>query len=393
MKPDKRSPTRGLKLDLIKPRYWHYWIGALLSIACVALLRCLHLPLRFDWSALGIEYWLVRSVQSVFATVILCLIGLRGQAILPPLIERYRRKPLRILLLFVYSAVLGSVFIWTIALVLVVDTIAIIEFLERKPREPLPALGAVLLPAVYLFAGVLLVFAYNDIIASVHFSFAYDPAFDAMDKWILRGSSVADLSHWAVQTLPPSFFRFMEVTYFGLFPQIGAAMILIALYDGKSRSLQYIGTILMAYYLTLALFYFWPSQGPYYLRPTAFSHHSANVQADLIQKILIARALARWNHVPLHFISADYFIGFPSMHIALPLIVLWFMRRWRRIVIALCVYDSLLIVSILLLEWHYVVDTIGGALVAAVAIAITEGFGWPKAVVGPPGFEPGTNRL
>ncbi len=392
MKPDKLLPTSGLTLDLIKPRYWHYWIGSILAIACVPLLRRLHLPLRFDWTALGIEYWLVRSVQSVFATVILCLFGL-PVPMLGPLVERYRRKPLRILLLLVYAAILGSLFIWTIALVLLVDTIAIIEFLERKPRAPLPALGAVLLPAVYLFAGVLLVFAYNDIIASVHFSFAYDSTFDAMDKWILRGSSVADLAHWAVQTFPPSFFRFLELTYFGLFPQMGAAMVLIALNDGKSRSLQYVGTILMAYYLTLAVFFFWPSQGPYYLRPTDFSQHSANVQADLIQKILVARALARWNQVPLHFISADYFIGFPSMHIALPLIVMWFLRRWRRMVIALCVYDILLVASMLLLEWHYIVDMIGGVLVAGAAIAITDGFWGLKGVVGPLGFEPRTNRL
>ena len=35
------------------------------------------------------------------------------------------------------------------------------------------------------------------------------------------------------------------------------------------------------------------------------------------------------------------------MHIALPLIVMWFLRRWKRIVIVLCAYDSLLIVAII----------------------------------------------
>jgi hypothetical protein len=397
MKRDQLSLPSVLRLNMVKPRYWHYWIGLLLVIACVPLLRRLHLPLRFDWITLCTEYWLVRSVQSVFAAVVLCLIGFREQSIVRPLVERYRREPLRIVLLLVYLSVLVRLFTGTIALVLLVDTIAVIEFVERKIRQPLHALAAILLPAVYLFAGVLLVFAYNDIIASVHFGFAYDLSFDAVDKWILRGSSVADLSHWAVQIFPPSFFRVLEVIYFGLFPQIGAGIILVALYAGKKNSsqygLQYVGTILVAYYLTLGLFYLCPSQGPYYLRPTDFSSHSGTLQTDLIQKMLAARTLARWNHVPLHSISADYFIGFPSMHIALPLIVMWFLRRWKRMVIALCAYDSLLIVSILLLEWHYIVDIIGGALVGAVAIAITDGGVWSKAVVGPPGFEPGTNRL
>jgi hypothetical protein len=380
-------------VDLIKPRYWHYWIGSVLSVACVPLLRRLHVPLRFDWTVLSMQYWLVQSVQSIFAAALLCLIGLRGGPILRPLVERYRRDPLRIVLLLAYSALLVKLFFWTVAVVLIIDTIAIIGFLERKIREPLHALSAVLPPAIYLFAGVLLVFVYNDIIASVRFVFTYDPAFDAMDKWILHGSSISDLSHWAVQAFPPSLFRVLEITYFGLFSQMGAAMIVLAIYAGRRRTLQYIGTMLMAYYLSLAIFSFWPCKGPYYLRPTDFSRRLSTVQTDHIQKVLVARALARWHHVPLHFISADYFIGFPSMHMALPLIVMWFLRRWRRMVIALCAYDCLLIAAILLLEWHYIVDLIGGVLVGAIAIAITDGFGAPKAVVGPPGFEPGTNRL
>jgi membrane-associated phospholipid phosphatase len=87
---------------------------------------------------------------------------------------------------------------------------------------------------------------------------------------------------------------------------------------------------------------------------------------------LIANAWTLWNQVPIHRISTDYFIGFPCMHIAQPLIVMWFLRRWKRMLIVLCAYDALLIVSILLLEWHYLVDIIGGVLVAAISIAITE---------------------
>ena len=140
---------------------------------------------------------------------------------------------------------------------------------------------------------------------------------------------------------------------------------------GKNHALQFVGTILTSYYLALGLFYLWPSQGPYYLCPGHFSRFPSTLQAYSIQKLLIARALALWNHVPIDRISTDYFIAFPCMHIAQPLIVMWFLRRWKRMLIALCAYDGLLIVSILLLEWHYLVDIIGGILVAGIAIAIT----------------------
>ena len=163
-----------------------------------------------------------------------------------------------------------------------------------------------------------------------------------------------------------------------MFPQIGAAMFLLALCDGKKRALQFVGTILLSYYFALALFYLWPSQGPYYLCPEHFSRFPAGLQAYNIQKALIAHALARWHHEPLVRISTDYFIGLPCMHITQPLVVMWFLRRWRRMVIALAAYNCFLVAAVVLLEWHYVADIIAGILVAALAIAITDSKLRPK---------------
>jgi hypothetical protein len=44
--------------------------------------------------------------------------------------------------------------------------------------------------------------------------------------------------------------------------------------------------------------------------------------------------------------------------------------------LCLVIYDVLLIPSILLLEWHYVVDLIGGVGVAVLAIAVN--YGWKE---------------
>jgi hypothetical protein len=233
-----------------------------------------------------------------------------------------------------------------------------------------------MLPAFYLFVGFLLVLAYNAIIVSARSNFAYDPTFNAIDKYLLHGFTVFELSHWALRTFPPSLFRFLEFVYYGMFPQIGAGMILVGLYDGKHRALQFVGTILMAYYLTLGLFYLWPSHGPYYLCPMHFERFPSTLQTYFAQKFLLRDAIGLSNHRSIQRISSDYFIAFPCMHIAQPLIVMWFLRRWRRVTMALCIYDALLIVAILLLEWHYLVDIFGGVLVAAAAIAITDSPVW-----------------
>src|SRR6202140_919332 len=268
----------------MRPRYWHYWISLLLSVALVPALRVLHLPVSFYWKGFGIAYWIL-AMQSVFIAAILCLIGLPDLAVLRSLVKHYQREPLRIVLLSLCFTALAWAFNWMTAALLIINAVGILEFRERGPHKLRQAAGSILLPALYIFAGFILVFAYNDIIVSVHFGFAYDAAFNAMDKWILHGWAVSDLSHWAVGNFPLSFFRFLEFIYFGMFPQIGAAILLTSVYGGRKHALQFVGSILVAYYLALGLFYLWPSQGPYYLCPDHFARSPQALQTYSIQKI------------------------------------------------------------------------------------------------------------
>src|SRR5579863_3781681 len=353
----------------MKLRYMHRWVSLLLSVALIPLLWHLHLPLRFDWIKLGIAYWFVLAAQSIFVATLLYVIGIAKRDARKAFVDRWRQEPMRIVLLFFFFSILAWAFGGIKAVVLTVDTIALLECRERRNLGTLDELVfAILLPALYFFLGFLLVLAYNCVVVSTRFNFAYDPMFNAMDRWILGGASVSDLSHWAVRTFSLPWLRFLEFIYFGMFPQIGAGILIVGLYDQKSRSLQFVGTLLMAYYLALGLFYLWPSQGPYYLCPVHFSQFPSSLQAYAIQKLLISDAMALWNHVPIPRLSTDYFIAFPCMHIAQPLIVMWFLRRWNRILLALCAYDTILIVAILFLEWHYLVDILGGVVVAGVAI-------------------------
>jgi hypothetical protein len=215
-----------------------------------------------------------------------------------------------------------------------------------------------------------MILAYNCAIVSVRFGFATDPELAAIDRWLLHGYSVSALAHWAVEAFPLSFFRLLEFIYLGMFPQIGAAMILVALCEGRTRALQFVGTILISYYLALAIFYIWPAQGPFYLCPGHFSRFPASLQCYNLQRTLVQHALALWQHKPVARISTDYFIALPCMHIVQPLIVLWFLRRWKRIAIVLASYDALLIGAILMLEMHYLIDILAGLLVAAIAITV-----------------------
>ena len=352
----------------------HYGISTLLALALIPFLRRLNLPVNFDWVKLASTYWLVLAAQSIFVATLLCLIGFPAQESFRPTIQRWRKNKVLIVFWLAYFLILFWQLTGVKAFILTVDTIAILEFRERlKPKALQKALLAVFVPAGYLFAGFLLVFAYNDIILSVRFFGAADATFNAMDKWLFHGASVSSLCHWAVHIFPVSFFSFLEFIYFGMFAQVGAGLLLSSLYYGKTRGLRFVGTILTAYYLALVLFYLWPSQGPYYLCPIHFSDFPNTLQVYATQKNSMMKSQALWNHLPIGRISTDYYIAFPCMHIAQPLIALWFLRCWKRMVIVLAAYDVLLLVAVVLLEWHYVVDILGGVLVAILAIATVDG--------------------
>ena len=89
------------------------------------------------------------------------------------------------------------------------------------------------------------------------------------------------------------------------------------------------------------------------------------------QKFVEAQLTAVLQKMPSRMIGPAYLIACPALHLTQPLIMLWFVRRWRRLRLFLVVYITLLIPSILLLEEHYLVDLIVGCAVAVVAVAVT----------------------
>lgn len=305
------------------------------------------------------------AAQSLFVVALLLLVESPAR-VFRCFCERVKRSYLVLLPIVVYFLVLGFALSWGKALVLTVDTLALLEFRDRTttPQRSKIFFG-LLLSALYLFAGFILVFAYNDVILSLRFFASADTALNSLDQWLLHGWSVTRMTAWAVSNLPDSSFPLLEFIYFGMFTQIGAALMLTSTFGGKKNGLRFVGTILTAYYLALALFYLWPSQGPYYLSGGTLPR---DLMVSEIQRQAVVNSAALWTHKPIAFISTDYYIAFPCMHIAQPLIVMWFLRHSRRMVILLAAYDAILIPAILLLEWHYVVDIVGGVLVAGIAI-------------------------
>ena len=138
------------------PRYWHYWVSLLLCAALVPVLHSQHLPLKFDWTTLFVAYWFVLTAQAMFLATLLYLIGYPPRQTWEPLIARYRQTPIRIAFVLVYFAILAWAIGVTKALVLTVDTIALLELRDRQKLAGVRHAAAAVLPAaVYFFCRLL----------------------------------------------------------------------------------------------------------------------------------------------------------------------------------------------------------------------------------------------
>jgi PAP2 superfamily len=341
----------------------HWLLSASAFVGLLAYALFTRTPLSMNWSIFATMYWgycLSLALRAVVVAAI--LYGIQFPEAFKQCWKRYRRQPVRFLaqlLTFIWIAFFMDVFS---AIVVTGTSIAIAEFLEVQQfkldniRQPMWNL---LRAAHYFFFGVTMVFLYNDVIARSR-PFSHDDAARRIDSVLLLGSSIPSFAH----RIPHFLFPIADAIYWG-FGEIGAVFLLLAFLRRKSEAFRYAGAMLTAYYLGLIIFYIWPVVGP-------FDHagHFENLprvgsfgmQWATLERLQAVRQL------PGLKMNPDYFIGFPSLHIALPMIGWFFVRPWRRIARIIASYNVVLVFAILALEWHYAIDIAGGIVLAVLAV-------------------------
>ena len=192
----------------------------------------------------------------------------------------------------------------------------------------------------------------------------YDAALNNLDKHIMLGLPVNSLSHTFYSLYPVA-----EWVYYGLFGIIGAALLLLCLFGDRKAAMQMSGTILIAYFMSLTVFYFIPALGPF----VEGDFPPANLYSDRATGLVGIRQVAvSPARNGFHCWRRTTSWHFRRSHLAQPVIAAWFLRRWKRVSLVIVAYCILSAPSILILRWHYLVDIIGGLIVGAAAIAITS---------------------
>jgi PAP2 superfamily len=309
-----------------------------LTLALIPAFRIAELPWRFEWHRYLVDFWLAVALES------LALVAMIYVLLYPIEFLRWINHPPKTA-----------------------------DF-QTQVRGTGNVIASILLPTLYLFLGFLLVFCYNDVIASLRFTGAADLALNRIDSWLLGGNTISNLAHKSLVLFPSATFDWMGRIYTGLFPQVGVCLVLLALRRGKERAMQFTSTILTSYFLALILFYFLPATGPYFICPEHFSVFPKDLSGVYGAQVAFSEQLNMLRlHQHLRTAGLHYYIAFPCMHLAQPIILLWYLREWKRLVAILLVFDAVLIPSIVLLEQHYVIDLVGGVIVAIAAILMIRG--------------------
>jgi hypothetical protein len=316
-------------------------------------------------------YWVGLGPRSILCAFLFCLISFPLAETIGVASGRYRKEKVRIFLVLIFSVALSSALAFPIAVMLTVTALGIVELRERT-RAKSGAFGmrviSVLGCAFYMFVGVILVLVYNDIVVASRLPVSYDHILNQADALILGGKTVTDIAHFLFAALPAALLRFLDVAYFQMFILLGAALVISA-YQSTERGWRFAGTCLTAYYVSLLIFYLWPSFGPYIFCARHAGEYPRYLTSFAFQQAGIAGLDAIGRH-QVQNLGSGYYIAFPSMHIGLPLIAAWFCRPWRPVFWLLVGYTCLAAISVVFLEWHYAVDVLGGVGTAAVAIVV-----------------------
>ena len=337
-----------------------YVVGVLL-LTLIGVFRYLGISLRFQ----GLTFfglYLSIAIQSTAYTMVLIALQYPSELFVPGL-RRIINRPELILA----GLALGFLFFRLLPIGFAIPALVAVLFLFAIP---LHKISKVLVPGLYLFVGLLTAFGFNVAVVTVRFEPNYDQVLQKVDQVLLFGHSVSELSHQFAASVPHFVPGALLVWYALMFPQIGAALMLCSTFISREYAMRFVSAILVAYALSVAIFFAFPTHSPYF---SCVGHISAGFPAAMvqIQEQFVRTATARFHglRAPL---GPEYYISFPCMHIAQPLIAMWFLRRWRRMLIFLGIVNLILIFAIVILEWHYFADIIGGIVLAAISVWLVD---------------------
>ncbi len=212
----------------------------------------------------------------------------------------------------------------------------------------------------------------------------YDAAIVAFESALFGQAPHRVLAAWAAR--PPAVPALCDWVYFHFFEHmILVTVLLVALQKQLART-EYLAALALCYLIGGPLYHLFPAAGPSYFEPARFAFLSnPGLISGTVRGWLEVNTLAVARGSASELRTWGYIACMPSLHVAHELIMLYFSRGSRLAFAASLTFTLLTVLSVIVLGWHYPTDALGGALLAAVAIAIAR---WQRLALLPRGLMP-----
>jgi len=202
-----------------------------------------------------------------------------------------------------------------------------------------------------------------------------DPPIRALDEAVygwMAGRPVDYVGFFPLVSSPTAF-AVLEHAYVLAFTEIVACVFLLA--SDRERLREYIRRLLACYAIGLAVFLAWPIAGPYLYFPTSIGQNFSATQTYQFQQAGYREfASIRAGGQPIT--GFGYFVGLPSLHAAIAVLVLITARSSPVTFWMLLPVNVAMIASTVLLGYHYWLDTAAGLALAPLSCYRP---GWPWA--------------
>ncbi len=191
--------------------------------------------------------------------------------------------------------------------------------------------------------------------------------FPIIDKYLVRADQALNINMPALLTFTYQYFylnKSLSLAYQLLAPELIGTLLLAAIfYDKKSQS-QLLFLLLSGAFIGFTFYYFFPSTAPATLINSALflpEQHQTHIKFDLIHAGL-----------PSPFSFEGGLIAMPSYHCIWILTCQYYLMRWKWFGYFILPFNVWLIISCLLLGWHYFVDILASFMIVLSLIFLSK---------------------
>ena len=182
-----------------------------------------------------------------------------------------------------------------------------------------------------------------------------------VDLSLCKGRTAAEV---LIGLIGPDWAPVLSQAYMLFFPYVLMLIFVMILQDKRDLAQEFFAAFCAVWLVGALCIFAFPTLGPVYMRSGLLDllppdTSVANMQLQLYRQKMVLDAR------PLHPTAVFLISGFPSLHLAVPILGSLYLRRvnWKLGVISWA-FAAVTVVTTIYFGWHYILDDVGGALLA-----------------------------